>query len=96
MVNQRRVEHKTPAKRQAEIKEIIQSKGVRLTPCPVCLHNHITVFETSVRLFVRTDVGRRPERFFTTAIVICQNCGLKTEFDGETLGLDEYRTDAFD
>ncbi len=96
MAYQKPADYKTPPKRQSEIKEIIQSKGVRLTPCQVCLHNHITIFETSVRLFVRTDVGRRPERFFTTAIVICQSCGLKTEFDGETLGLDEFRTDAFD
>ena len=96
MSYQKRADHKTPPKRQSEIKEIIESKGAKLTPCTLCLHKKITIFEVSLRLNVRTDFGRRPERPFTTAIVICDNCGRKSEFDGETLGLDVYRTDAFD
>lgn len=96
MAYQRPAHYKTSPKRQLEIKEMIESNGVKLTPCPLCLHEKITIFEVSLRLNVRTDFGRRPERPFTAAIVICDQCGHKSEFDGETLGLDRNRTDAFD
>ncbi len=96
MAYQKPVVHKTPLKRQAEIKEIIESKGVDLTPCSRCQHDNITIFEASLRLNVRIDLKRRPERYFSVAIVMCDNCGHKSEFDGQSLGLDEIRTDAFD
>ena len=38
MAYQSRADHKTPPKRQAEIKDTIESKGIRLTPCSLCLH----------------------------------------------------------
>ena len=96
MAYQEPVVHKTPLKRQEEIKKIIESKGVKLTPCPLCLHEKITIFEVGFRIGVRTEFRNRPERFFSAAVIICDNCGHKSEFDGETLGLDQDRTDAFD
>ena len=96
MVNQRSFDPKTPSKRQAEIREIIESKGVRLTPCVHCLHDGISIFEVGFRVGVRTAFRNRPGRFFSAAVIICDNCGHKSEFDGQTLGLEESRADAFD
>lgn len=94
-MTRKRYNHRTPIKRQEEIREILESKGVRLTPCQHCRHTQITIFEISFRIGVRTEFRNRPGRFFSAAAVICENCGFKSEFDGEALGLDKIGTNAF-
>ena len=96
MAYQNPVVHKTPPKRQEEIKKILESRGVNLTPCSHCQLDEIEIFEVGFKLGVRTEFNKRPERFFSSAIIICNNCGYKSEFDGQSLGLDESRSDAFD
>ena len=49
---------RTPTKRQAEIKKLFESKGVKLTPCSHCHHDKIEIFEVSIRLNVRTDLQK--------------------------------------
>lgn len=93
MVYQRPVVYETPLPRQEEIRETIESKGVNLTPCFLCHHDKIKIFETGLRIGVRVKSKNWPERFFSTAVIICDNCGHKSEFDGETLGRDQHRTD---
>lgn len=96
MAYQKPFDPKTPPKRQKEIKEIIESKGVKLTSCSHCSNDKFEIFEVGFRIGVRTEFRNRPGRYFSAAVVVCTNCGHKSEFDGQTLGLEESRTDAFD
>ena len=73
--------------RQEQIANAFESKGVRVAPCVKCGGNVHRMVEVVLKMGVLLSRSSGENVHFHFIMVICQNCGYKSEFSKPELGL---------
>ena len=65
----------------------LNAKGIKITPCMKCKEDSYQILELSSMLDVLIGQRRSTAINLHSIIIVCENCGYKTEFSKPQLGL---------